>query len=83
MSRNPTVISQAELQDPRVVSKDAMSALRGLRPNFFAQRGLTGSQGDPVLFMVSHGSGAAGRAARSRRGWATGTVMLAMAGLSG
>lgn len=57
VSRNPNVISQAELQDPRVVSKDLMSALRGLRPNFFAQRGLTGSQSDPVLFMVSHDYG--------------------------
>jgi hypothetical protein len=43
VSRNSNVITQAELQDPVVVSKDAMSALRSLRPNFFSYRGPTGS----------------------------------------
>lgn len=43
ISRNSNVITEAELQDPKVVSKDAMSALRSLRPNFFAYRGPTGS----------------------------------------
>jgi hypothetical protein len=42
-TRNSNVITQAELQDPVVVSKDAMSALRSLRPNFFSYRGPTGS----------------------------------------
>ncbi|HEX7978543.1 MAG TPA: hypothetical protein VF461_08075 [Gemmatimonadaceae bacterium] len=43
VERKAYVISEAELQDPAVVSKDAMSALRSLRPNFFAYRGPTGS----------------------------------------
>jgi hypothetical protein len=42
-SRNSNVITQAELQDPVVMSKDALSALRSLRPNFFASHGPTGS----------------------------------------
>ena len=53
VSRNSNVISEAELQDPAVVSKDALSALRSLRPNFFAYRGPTGSSepgaGDVML----------------------------------
>jgi hypothetical protein len=43
INRNSNVITEAELQDPVVQSKDAMSALRSLRPNFFAYRGPTGS----------------------------------------
>ncbi len=43
VSRNSNVITEAELQDPIVQSKDAMSAIRTLRPNFFAYRGPTGS----------------------------------------
>jgi hypothetical protein len=43
VQRNSYVISQQELQDPVVVSKDAMSALRSLRPNFFSYHGPTGS----------------------------------------
>jgi hypothetical protein len=39
VNRNSTVITQAELQDPVVVSKDALSAIRSLRPNFFASHG--------------------------------------------
>ena len=43
INRNSNVITEAELQDPVVISKDLMSALRSLRPNFFAYRGPTGS----------------------------------------
>jgi hypothetical protein len=43
VSRNSNVITEAELQQPTVISKDAMSALRSLRPNFFTYRGPTGS----------------------------------------
>jgi hypothetical protein len=43
INRASNVITEAELQDPKVVSKDAMSALRSIRPNFFAYRGPTGS----------------------------------------
>ena len=43
VNRNSNVITQAELQDPVVVSKDALSAIRSLRPNFFAGHGPTGS----------------------------------------
>jgi hypothetical protein len=41
--RNPNVISQEELQAPAITSRDALSALRQLRPNFFSYRGPTGS----------------------------------------
>ena len=46
INRNSSVISEAELQDPVVMSKDAEAAIRSLRPNFFANRGPTGSS-DP------------------------------------
>jgi hypothetical protein len=39
VNRNSNIITQAELQDPVVVSKDALSAIRSLRPNFFASHG--------------------------------------------
>ena len=42
-NRSSNVITQAELQDPVVQSKDAMAAIRSLRPNFFASHGPTGS----------------------------------------
>ena len=41
--RNPNVISQEELQAPAITSRDALSAIRQLRPNFFSYRGPTGS----------------------------------------
>ena len=39
VNKNSNVITQAELQDPIVVSKDALSAIRSLRPMFFASHG--------------------------------------------
>ena len=57
VNRNSNVISEAELQDPRVISKDAMSAIRSLRPNFFAYRGPTGSETNGVDVMVSYDYG--------------------------
>lgn len=41
--RSSTVISESELQDPQITSRDAYTAIRMLRPNFFAYRGPTGS----------------------------------------
>lgn len=41
--KNANVISREELQAPAITSRDALSALRSLRPNFFANRGPTGS----------------------------------------
>ena len=38
-SRNPDVISRAELQDPTIAGTDAMTAIRQLRPAFFRTRG--------------------------------------------
>ena len=38
-SRNATVISREELQDPAVASNDAMTTIRQLRPAFFMTRG--------------------------------------------
>jgi hypothetical protein len=58
VSRNSSVITQAELQDPAVVSKDALSALRSLRPNFFAYRGPTGGSepgGGDVMVSLDYG----------------------------
>lgn len=43
VQRNANVISEQELQDPAIISRDAMSALRTLRPNFFSYRGPSGS----------------------------------------
>jgi hypothetical protein len=37
--RNSDVISREELQDPAVVSNDAMTTIRQLRPAFFMTRG--------------------------------------------
>ena len=56
-NRNSNVISQAELQDPAVISKDALSAIRSLRPNFFAYRGPTGSEtyGNDIMASMDYG----------------------------
>lgn len=33
--KNPNVITRDELQDPAITSRDALTAIRLLRPNFF------------------------------------------------
>jgi len=38
-TRNTNIISREELQDPAVVSNDAMTTIRQLRPAFFMTRG--------------------------------------------
>lgn len=38
-SRNPDVISEQELQDPTIAGRNAMEAIRQLRPAFFRTRG--------------------------------------------
>jgi hypothetical protein len=38
-ARNSSVISREELQDPAVVSNDALTTIRQLRPAFFMTRG--------------------------------------------
>jgi len=58
VNRNSNVITEAELQDPVVQSKDAEAALRSLRPNFFASRGPTGSSdpsGGQVMVSQDYG----------------------------
>ena len=45
--KNPNVISKEELMDPAITSRDALSALRHLRPNFFTYRGPT-TYNDPT-----------------------------------
>jgi hypothetical protein len=45
--KNPLVISKAELQDPAITSRDALTALRHLRPNFFTYHGPT-TYNDPT-----------------------------------
>lgn len=37
--KNPNVITRDELQDPAITSRDALTAIRHLRPNFFVYRG--------------------------------------------
>jgi hypothetical protein len=39
--KNPNVITKEELMDPAITSRDALTALRHLRPNFFTYRGPT------------------------------------------
>lgn len=59
VSRNSNVITEAELQDPVVQSKDLSAALHSLRPNFFAYRGPTGTSAGlgAGQVMVSHDYG--------------------------
>ena len=45
--KNPNVITQEELQDPAITSRDAYTAIRHLRPNFFTYRGPT-TYNDPT-----------------------------------
>jgi hypothetical protein len=45
--KNPNVITREELLDPAITSRDALTAIRHLRPNFFAYRGPT-STNDPT-----------------------------------
>src|SRR5829696_3000485 len=39
--KDPYVISKEELMDPAITSRDALTGLRHLRPNFFTYRGPT------------------------------------------
>ena len=39
--KNPYIISREELSDPAITSRDALTAIRHLRPNFFTYRGPT------------------------------------------
>lgn len=39
--KNPYVITKEELMDPAITSRDALTALRHLRPNFFTYHGPT------------------------------------------
>jgi len=45
--KNPNVITRDELLDPAITSRDALTAIRHLRPNFFSYRGPT-STTDPT-----------------------------------
>ena len=45
--KNPNVITRDELQDPSITSRDALTAIRLLRPNFFTYRGPT-TPNDPA-----------------------------------
>ena len=45
--KNPNVITREELLDPAITSRDALTAIRHLRPNFFTYRGPTSSN-DPT-----------------------------------
>jgi hypothetical protein len=45
--KNPLVITREELQDPAITSRDALTAIRHLRPNFFVYRGPT-TYNDPA-----------------------------------
>ena len=43
--KNPRVIVESELQDPSIISRDALTAIRQLRPGCLVSRGPTGSGG--------------------------------------
>jgi len=45
--KNALVITRDELMDPAITSRDALTAIRHLRPNFFAYRGPT-TPNDPT-----------------------------------
>ena len=45
--KNPNVISKDELQAPDITSRDALTAIRHLRPNFFVYHGPT-TPNDPT-----------------------------------
>ena len=45
--KDPNVITRDELLDPAITSRDALTAIRHLRPNFFTYRGPT-STSDPT-----------------------------------
>lgn len=47
VERKPNVISSEELRDPAIISRDAYTAIRQLRPNFFTYHG-------PNSFMQSN-----------------------------
>ena len=56
--RSGNVITQEELDDPKIVSRDAYTGIRMLRPNFFSYRGPTGSSDQAAgEVWVSHDYG--------------------------
>ena len=55
--KNAYVISKAELEDPAITSRDAMTAIRMLRPNFFTYRGPTSFQGPSGSTKISYDYG--------------------------
>jgi hypothetical protein len=50
VKKDPYVITKDELMDPAITSRDALTALRHLRPNFFTYRGPT----DPLDYKAGH-----------------------------
>jgi hypothetical protein len=55
--KNPNVITKDELSDPAITSRDAFTAIRHLRPNFFAYRGPTGDDPAAGLTQISENYG--------------------------
>jgi hypothetical protein len=55
--KNPNVISQAELIDPAITSRDAFTAIRMLRPHFFSYRGPTSFSGSSGETRISYDYG--------------------------
>ena len=55
--RNAYVIYKDELEDPAITSRDAMTAIRMLRPNFFTYRGPTSFQGPSGATKISYDYG--------------------------
>jgi hypothetical protein len=51
------VISKEELQDPAITSRDALTAIRMLRPHFFAYHGPTSFQGPSGATHISYDYG--------------------------
>jgi hypothetical protein len=55
--RQANVITESELRDPAMSSRDALTAIRMLRPHFFTYRGPTSFQGPSGATHISYDYG--------------------------
>jgi hypothetical protein len=53
IERQPNVITLEEMQDPSIYSRDAYTAIRHLRPNFFTYHGPNSFQSSTGLLQLS------------------------------
>lgn len=53
IERQPNVITMEEMQDPSIYSRDAYTAIRHLRPNFFTYHGPNSFQSNTGVLHIS------------------------------